>query len=85
MVGVKKNHYMTKCERCNAKFVFDDSNIEVIDDNKLVTCPSCDNTILEYETRYECYTSRFKKISQWRYNRILKKYGYDIKRMKGLK
>ena len=76
MVVVEKNYYMTKCEGCNTKFVFDDSDIGVTDDDKFVTCPKCNKRILEYEDYYE---SSFKKIPQWRYNRIVKKYGYDIK------
>lgn len=65
MVVMKKNYYMTKCEGCNTKFVFDDSDIGVTDDDKFVTCPKCNKRILEYE---DYYISSFKKISYRKYS-----------------
>lgn len=70
----KKSCYMTKCGRCNTKFIFNDDDIKIVDFNRTTHCPVCSNKIPEIteEEGYPCLN--FKKIPQWRYNRLVKSH-----------
>lgn len=80
----KKKCYKTKCDRCKTKFVFNEDDIKVLHGEGIINCPVCNNKIPEYEDYYVFDTvdiwNNFKRISQWRYNRIMKNHnkGGDI-------
>ena len=69
----KKYYYKTYCPKCDSKFAFssDDTINDANDD--VVICPICETKIDHY-VAYETVYSNFKRISQWRYNRLMRKH-----------
>ena len=70
----KKYYYKTCCPKCDSKFAFSsDDTINDANDDDVVICPICETKIDHY-VAYETVYSNFKRISQWRYNRLMRKH-----------